>query len=181
MPLKQLYGQETRPRKRKHVTSSVFLSPLSSPLLQRLNEPQPHQTAAGRAPRLTSRALHSSACPSSTLGLGHGVQRVTVHQVRHGGGRRRREDLHAHLLHKQQVPHCNANRHLFSSLCSMPTRCSNDSGFSWIPMEIWYFPFLLARVISWVSLSPSWFLGLYILLVQKQEHVLRILAMWNSL
>ncbi|KAF7080411.1 hypothetical protein CFC21_084503, partial [Triticum aestivum] len=34
-----------------------------------------------------------------------GVQRFPVHQVRHGGRRRRRQDLHAHLLHQQQVPH----------------------------------------------------------------------------
>jgi hypothetical protein len=32
-------------------------------------------------------------------------ERLQVHKVRHGRGRRRRQDLHAHLLHLQHLPH----------------------------------------------------------------------------
>ena len=32
-------------------------------------------------------------------------ERFSVHQVRHRGGRRRRQDLHAYLLHLQHFPH----------------------------------------------------------------------------
>ena len=36
----------------------------------------------------------------------NGHKRGEVHQVCHGGGRRSREDMYAHLLHQQQVPDC---------------------------------------------------------------------------
>ncbi|XP_038971417.1 rac-like GTP-binding protein 5 isoform X1 [Phoenix dactylifera] len=37
--------------------------------------------------------------------IGGGDERIEVHKVCHGGGRRRRQDLHAYILHQQHFPH----------------------------------------------------------------------------
>jgi hypothetical protein len=110
----------------EHRDLSLFLSLFPSRLLQEASD------------RLCFSHSLSSLCwsPSSTSGLGHGLQRLPVHQVRHSGGRRRGKDLHAHLLHQQQVPHCNAKAPSFSfSTCPASTYCSRDSRLSWILLD----------------------------------------------
>ena len=59
-------------------------------------------------PLLSRFSLFSGLGEPERGARGHGVQRLPVHQVRHGRRRRSWQDLYAHLLHQQQVPHCNA-------------------------------------------------------------------------
>lgn len=84
---------------------------------------------------------------------------IEVHKVCYGGRRRRREDLYAHIVHQQHVPHGESGKPLSFSYPGVSQwlkargKNANPFGlFSFIIMLHYCFFFLNSHVVFWICL-----------------------------